>query len=69
MGFSYHPVVRAVDTPGVKVKFASLLTSPASAFVLFCFLMPAGYPDGFQAILVGEIVFTDLPDYPGLIVL
>lgn len=31
--------------------------------------MLAGYPDGFQAILVGEIVFTDLPKYPGLIVL
>lgn len=31
--------------------------------------MLAGYPYGFQAILVAEIIFTDRPKYPELIVL
>ena len=29
--------------------------------------MLAGYLDGFQAILVGEIVFTDLPKDPEVV--
>ena len=31
--------------------------------------MLAGYPYGFRAILVAEIIFTDRPKYPELIVL